>query len=365
MKNLALKKLDWYIIKKFIGTYFFALLIIIIIVIVFDLSEKINYFVDNEAPLHAIIFDYFANFIPYIINMYSPMFVFITVIFFTSKLAANTEIIAMLSTGVSFSRLMVPYMISAAFIAIFSLSLSLYVIPPANKVRLDFENKYIKAKASLASNRNVHYQLQPGEFVYIESFSTWNNTAYSFTLETIEKDKIKSKISAETAEWDSTFNGWNLHNYFVRNYDEYGNEHVVAGRSRDTVISLTLDDFIRRSNVVESLNINELNELIDTQHLRGDKSVDYSLIEKNTRYAMPFSAFILTIMGVSLSSKKRRGGIGFNIGIGVGLSFSYILFQRFSEMFVRTDTLTPIVAIWLPNVVFAIIVIFMYRMAPK
>ena len=144
MKNLALKKLDWYIIKKFIGTYFFALLIIIIIVIVFDISEKINYFVDNEAPLHAIIFDYFANFIPYIINMYSPMFVFITVIFFTSKLAANSEIIAMLSTGVSFSRLMVPYMISAAFIAIFSLSLSLYVIPPANKVRLDFENKYIK-----------------------------------------------------------------------------------------------------------------------------------------------------------------------------------------------------------------------------
>ena len=317
MKFKGLKILDWYIIKKFIGTYFFALLIIIGIVIIFDISEKIDDFVDKSAPLHAIIFDYYCNFIPYIVNMFSPLFVFITVIFFTSKLAANSEIIAMLSGGVSFGRLMVPYMISATFIAILSLALGTYVIPPANRHRLDFEQQYIKSTKYYNSTRNIHYQLNPGEFVYVESFSAWNNTAYRFTLESIEDNKIVSKLSAETAAWDSTINGWDLKNYFIREYDRFGNETVTTGRKKDTIINLTLEDFYRRKNVVETLNYKKLDDLIELQKTRGDKMVKYALIEKNTRLAMPFSAFILTIMGVALSSKRRRGGIGMNIGIGI------------------------------------------------
>ncbi|MFA5324869.1 MAG: LptF/LptG family permease [Bacteroidales bacterium] len=364
MKKPEIKILDKYIIKKFIGTYFFALIIIIGIVIIFDISEKIDDFVLKEAPLSEIIFKYYFNFIPFILNTFSPLFVFITVIFFTSKLASNSEIIAILSGGISFKRLMFPYMISATLIAILSMVLGLYIIPPANKQRLDFEQQYIKSTKYYNANRNIHYQLAKNEFVYLESFSSWNNTAYRFTLETIKDNQIVSKLTAETAAWDTTFNGWKLKNYFIRDYHG-ASEQIRTGKEIDTVLTLTLEDFYRRKNVVESLSYKDLNKLIDMQKLRGDKMVKYAQIEKNSRLAMPFSAFILTLMGVALSSKKRRGGIGLNLGIGIALSFSYILFMRFSQMFVHTGTLPPEIALWLPNFLYALIAIVLYRAAPK
>lgn len=361
--NFKITTIDKYIIKKFIGTYFFALLLIIGIVIIFDISEKIDDFVDNEAPLKVIIFNYYSNFIPYFMNMFSPMFVFIAVIFFTSKLAANSEIIAILAGGISFKRLMYPYMLSAFAIAAFSLALNLFVIPPANKGRLAFEHEYIKKKYE-NTGRNLHYQISPGNFMYVESFTKWNNTARNFTLETIDKQKIKSKLSAESAQWDSTKHCWKLKNYHLRQY--IGNSEIIkTGESLDTALVITVDDFYRKKNVVETLNYVELNDLIEMQQLRGDQMVKYALIEKHTRFAMPFSAFILTIIGVSLSSKKRRGGIGLNIGVGIALSFSYILFLRFSQMFVHTGTLPPSIALWLPNFIFAIVAVFLYRIAPK
>ena len=361
--NYHITILDRYIIRKFIGTYFFALLLIIGIVIIFDISEKIDDFVDKNAPLNEIIFNYYANFIPYFMNTFSSLFVFITVIFFTSKLASNTEIIAILAGGVSFKRLMYPYFISASFIAIFSLLLNLFIIPPANKGRLDFEAKYIK-KQFQNENRNMHYQISPGTFMYAESFSTWNNTIYKFTLESIKGHTLESKLSAETAIWDSTKTLWKLNNYVLRKF-VHGSEIVSTGKSLDTAIVITVNDFYRRKNVVESLNYIQLNKLIKMQKMRGDQMVKYALIEKNTRFAIHFSAFILTLIGVSLSSRKRRGGIGMNIGIGLALGFSYILFMRFSQMFVYTDTLPPFIALWLPNVIYAVIAVFLYRIAPK
>lgn len=361
--NFNITILDRYIIKKFIGTYFFAILLIIGIVIIFDISEKIDDFVEKEAPLKEIIFNYYSNFIPYFMNMFSPLFVFITVIFFTSKLAANSEIVAILAGGISFKRLMYPYFISAAAIAAFSLLLNLFVIPPANKGRLAFEAKYIKKKFE-NTNRNMHYQISPGTFLYAESFSTWNNTAYKFTLESLKDHKITSKLSAETAVWDSTKSCWRLNNYHLRKY--IGESEIIqTGRTLDTAIVITIDDFYRKKNIVEQLNYMQLNELIETQQMRGDQMVKYALIEKHTRVALPFSAFILTLIGVSLSSQKRRGGIGMNIGIGIALSFSYILFLRFSQMFVHTGALPPAIALWLPNVFYAIIAAFLYRVAPK
>ena len=362
--DFRIKKLDRYIILKFIVTYLVALLMIIFIVIIFDISEKIDDFVDKEAPLKAIIFQYYLNFIPYFINMFSPLFVFITVIFFTSKLAANSEIIAMLSGGVSFGRLMYPYFLSALFIFALSFSLNNFIIPSANERRHVFEEQYIKGKKFYNTDRNIHYQIAPGQFVYVESFSTWNNTAYKFSLESIEDGHLVSKLSADQAVWDSTTNGWRLKNYALRDYST-SRQKVEFGSSMDTVISLKVDDFYRRKNTVETLTYSELNDLIDMQKMRGDSMVKYSLIEKNTRIAVPFSAFILTIMGVSLSSRKRRGGIGLNLGIGVALSFSYILFMRFSQMFVITDTLPPWLALWLPNIIFAVIAAVLYRIAPK
>lgn len=362
--NLRITTIDRYIIKKFIGTYFFTILLIMGIVIIFDISEKIDDFVDKEAPLRAIIVDYYFNFIPYFMNMFSPLFVFIAVIYFTSKLASHSEIISMLSGGISFSRLMYPYFISSLFIVMFSLTLSLFIIPSANKQRLDFEQKYIIGGRYYNTNRNIHYQIAPKEFVYVESFSTWNNTAFRFTLESIKDNQIVSKISAETAVWDTTFKGWTLNKYFIREYTKNG-EIIKSGNKLDTIISLNLDDFYRRENSVEALKYNELNDLINMQKMRGDSMIKYALIEKNTRFSVPFSAFILTLIGVSLSSRKRRGGIGLNLGIGIALSFSYILFLRFSQMFVITDTLPPSIALWLPNYLYLIIAVFLYRIAPK
>ena len=366
MKIPGIKKLDWYIIKKFIGTYIFTLLIVILIVIIFDLSEKIDKFAEQNVPLKEIVFQYYGGFIPWILNSFSPLFVFIAAIFFTSQLTSHSEIIAMLTSGVSFKRLMVPYLASAAFIFAFSMIMGLYIIPPANQHRLDFENKYIKQQRLINQTRNIHYQIAPGQFVYVEQFSPWANTAYRFTLETIDvkSGELKSKVSAESAVWDSTFSGWKLHNYYERNF--YGESEVVkAGRIKDTVIDLTVKDFYRRKNIVESLTQKDLNEMIRVQEMRGDATVKYSLIEKHNRIAMPFSAFVLTVMAVALSSRKKRGGTGINIGIGLALSFSYILFQRFSQMFVHTGVMPPGLAMWVPNIIYAVIAYVLYRIAPK
>lgn len=361
---IGLKKLDFYIMKKFILTFFAAILLIIGIVIIIDISEKIGDFVAKEAPLHAIVFDYYLNFIPYFMNMYSPMFVFITVIFFTSRMAADSEIVAILSCGVSYHRMMVPYLVSALLIAALSLSLSLWVIPHSNEVRLEFEKQYVKRRTTTAG-RNIHYKLGDNKFVYVESFSIWNNTAYGFSLETVDNDRIVSKISAESAVWDSIDGSWRLKNYFIREYGDGLQDRVRQGSQIDTVIDLSVEDFRRSRNTVEELPQKELNELIRVQKGRGDANVMYAQIELHTRFALPFSAFILTIIGVSLSSKKRRGGIGWNIGIGIALGFSYILFLRFSQMFVYTGLLPPGIALWMPNFIFAVIAVVIYRLAPK
>ena len=359
-----LKKLDIYIIRKFILTFFIAIILIIGIVIIFDISEKIDDFVSLHAPIKAVIMDYYLNFVPYFMNMFSPLFVFITVIFFTSMMASNSEIIAILSCGISYRRMMVPYMVSAALIAVISLALSLFVIPQSNATRVKFEAKYTKHHG-VNINQNIHYQLSPGQFVYVQSFSTWDNTAYMFTLESIKDNKLVSKLSANTATWDSTSSAWKLNRYFERNFTNGLEDHVTRGEAKDTVIKLSVEDFYRNNKTVETLSYRNLNELIRTQRSRGDSNVMYALIEKHTRFALPFSAFILTIMGVSLSSRKRRGGIGWNIGIGIALSFSYILFLRFSQMFVYTGTMPPGVAIWLPNFIFAIVAGVLYKMAQK
>lgn len=361
---LRLKKLDYYIMKKFIVTFFMAIVLIIGIVIIFDISEKIDGFVSKEAPLKAIIFDYYLNFIPYFMNMYSPLFVFITVIFFTSRMTADSEVIAILSCGVSYHRMMVPYMVSALLISLLSLGLNLWVIPRANVERLKFENQYVK-KRSPGTGRDIHYKLGDNRFVYVESFSTWNNTAYNFTLEEIRDEKLVSKLSAESAAWDSTSGSWKLKNWFVREYGAGLEDRITSGRQKDTVLSLTVDDFYRNKKTVEQLPQSKLNELIRVQKQRGDKMVMYAQIERHTRYALPFSALILTIIGVALSTKKRRGGIGWNIGLGIALGFSYILFLRFSQMFVFTDTLPPGIALWLPNLIFAVIAAVIYHLAPK
>ena len=366
MIDLRPKKLDIYIMKKFILTFFMSLVLIIGIVIIFDISEKIDDFVAKNAPLKLIIFDYYVNFVPYYVNMFSPLFVFITVIFFTSRMAANSEIVAILSCGVSYHRMMVPYMASATIIAMLSLGLNLYVIPKSNEIRVKFEHEYLKnGRKNDRDIDNLHYQLSPGIFVYVQDFNKWNATAHDFTLEHIVDNKLVSKTTAEKAQWDSVKQAWTLRNYFTRTYTDGLENYIEKGASKDTVIDLTVKDFYVNKKTVQTLSQDDLIGLIHTQKMRGDASVMYSQIELHTRFALPFSAFILTIIGVSLSSRKKRGGIGLNIGLGIALSFSYILFLKFSEMFVYTNTLPASIALWVPNVLFAFIAAFLYKRAPK
>ncbi|MDR3350866.1 MAG: LptF/LptG family permease [Prevotellaceae bacterium] len=355
--------LDRYIIRKFIGAYLLSLTLIAVVIIIFDISEKIQSFVEKEAPLRAIIFDYYLNFIPYLVNMFSSLFVFITVILFTSQMASHSEIIAILSGGMSFRRLMYPYFISASFICALSLALNLFVIPPANAKRLAFEEQYV-VSPFYNSNRNMHFQVDTGTFVYMESFVTWNNTAQQFSIEKFSENKLLSKISAGSAKWDEEKQTWKLSNYVKRTLQEQG-EVIERGGEMEMSINLNAADLKRRQNFTESMDYTELNKYIALLKQRGDKSIKYALIQKNTRIAVPFSAFILTLIGVSLSSRKVRGGIGLKIGIGLALSFSYILFLRFSEMFVHAGFLPPAIALWAPNVLYAIVAILLYRIAPK
>ncbi len=361
---IGLRKLDWYIIRKFLVTFFMALLLLAVIIVIFDVSEKIEDFVRKDAPMKEIIVDYYLGFIPYFMNMYSPLFVFLTVIFFSSKMTQDSEIVAMLSSGISFHRLMVPYLVSAALIMLLSMGLGMWVIPHQVGRKVDFEQKYIP-RMKVKIGHDMHYKLEDDHFVYLESFSAYNNTAYNFTLEDLSSGTLRSKITAESAQYDTLTGRWKLRNWFIRDYDEGLGDHVRSGRQMDTVLSLTREDFFLNKYTITRLNEAELERLIRTQIQRGDASVNAALIEKNNRTAMPVSSIILTIIAVSLCTKKKRGGMGWNLAAGTALGFSYILFQQFSEMFVATDTLPASIAIWLPNYIYAIIAAVLYIKAPK
>ena len=363
---IGIRKLDGYIIRKFLVTFFMAILFLAAITIIFDISEKIEDFVRQDVPVKSIIFDYYVNFLPYFINKYAPMFVFLTVIFFTSKMTQDSEVVAILSSGISYHRLMVPYLLSATLIALISLWMSMWIIPHANEKRVDFEMKYNSfMKAQVKQGRNMHYKLEDNRFVFFESFSAYNNTAYNFSLEDLSGGRLTSKLQAESAQFDTTTGVWKLRNYIIRDYDEGMQDHIRTGRQLDTALSLTRDDFFINRFTIEKLNERDLRKLIRTQIRRGDASVNRAQIEMHNRYAMPVSVLILTIIGVSLCTKKKRGGMGWNLAAGTALGFSYILFMQFSEMFVITDTLPAKIAIWLPNYLYAAIAAVLYIKAPK
>lgn len=364
LKKLHLRIIDWYIIRKFLGTFVYSILLIIAIAVVFDVAEKIDDFVESQAPLKAIIFDYYLNFIPYFAILYSNLFTFIAVVFFTSKLAYRTEIIAILSSGISYRRMLWPYMIGATMIALFSYAFLNYVVPNANKVRLDFEEHYVHNKPVSYNYRNIHKQVFPGVVIYMETYSNLSNTAYKFSIEKYVEGKLVSKLMADYMVWDSVKNKWSVRNYYIRNIDGL-RENIIKGVSLDTNLNITPADFRRRVNVVESMNKRELDDFIQEQRLQGGENLEAYLIEKYKRVAQPFSTYILTIIGVCVSSRKSRGGTGLHIGIGMAFCFSYIVFMQFSSQFAISGTLNPLLAVWIPNILYAGIAYYLYRLAPK
>jgi len=363
--KFRIKLIDIYIIRKFLGTFFFSLALILTIAVVFDFAEKIDNFMEKEAPVKAIIFDYYMNFIPYFAMLFAPLFVFISVIFFTSKMAVNTEIIAILNSGMSFRRMMWPYFLSSFVIALFTFLLTNFVIPRANLTRIDFEDKYYRSSNRKVTVENIHRQVYKNVYVYMGSFNPLSMRGQNFTIEKFnDSGRLVSKLSSATVTFDTTKNKWRATNYFLRELN--GNDETITkGKSIDTTLIISPKDFSRDPGFVSTMTYRELDDYIKVLKLQGSDELKLFLIEKHRRYASPFAVFILTLIGVTLSSKKVRGGIGMNIGMGLVLSFSYILFLQFASQFSLKGSLGPGLAMWIPNLIYVVIGLVLYRLAPK
>lgn len=359
-----LKKIDIYIIKKFLGTFFFTLLLIICVIIVFDLSEKLEDFIEREAPIRAIAFDYYLNFIPYFANMFSPLFIFISVIFFTSKMASNSEIVAILSGGISFRRMLRPYMICALVLASLSYYLNNFLIPDANKKRLAFEEVYYRNKLRNFS-QDIHMKINDRTFIYMSNFVVDLNLGNNFSIERFnEKGELEYKLLSDNVKWDSTISKWSITNYVERHIDGL-NETITKGVRKDTTLNLKPEEFKRRNSYITTMNFFELNDFIKEQKFKGSQQIVIYELEKQQRGAYPFATFILTIIGVSISSRKVRGGIGLHIGIGLLISFSYILFMQVSSTFAINSGFPAVIAVWIPNLLYGILALYLLKKAPK
>lgn len=355
------KTIDRYIIRKFLGTYVFAIILLLAIVVIFDINEKLDAFL--KAPLHTTIVDYFLNFIPYFANQFAPLFTFIAVIFFTSKLAMHNEIVAMLSSGMSFRRLLRPYMVSAAVIAAASFVLSAYIIPPANVKRINYTNTYVKNKR-VDYGANIMLMVAPNEIAYINRYDNITKTGIRFSLESFDKDKrLVSRLTATSIRWDTLYN-WRVNDYVIRDFRD-GREYISKGMSLDTIIPFEPRDFLIAVNDCEKMTTPALARYVERQKERGVANIRTFEVEYHRRFAMTAAAFILTIIGMSLSSRKVKGGMGLNIGIGLVLSFGYILFMTVTQTFALSGLTSAMVAMWIPNVLFSLIALVLYIRARR
>lgn len=361
-----LKRLDKHIIGKFIGTYFFAIALIISISIVFDFNENLSKFSQYNAPWQAIIFDYYANFVPYFANLFSPLFVFIAVIFFTSKMAGNSEIIAIISAGVSFRRLMRPYMISCVLISTLSFVLAAYVIPKGNVVKQNFESMYKNKKKNTQAD-NVQIQVERGVIAYIQHYDNERKQGYGFFLDKFENKKLVSHMTANSIQYDTIADSkyhWKALGWKIREMRGM-KETITSGSSLDTLIQMEPIDLVFSKGQQETFTSPQLKEYISKQIDRGSKNIVQYEVEYHKRIASSFASFILTTIGVSLSSRKRKGGMGMYLGIGLALSFTYIMLQTISATFAINVGAPAALAAWMPNIIFSFIAFFCYKQAPK
>jgi lipopolysaccharide export system permease protein len=334
------------------------------VIIVFDLSERLEEFIDKEAPIKAILFDYYLNYIPYLANMMSPLFIFISVIFFTSKMASNSEIVAILSSGVSFSRLLRPFLICAFILAGLSYFFNNFLIPDANKKRIAFEELYYRNKLTNYT-QNIHMKINERTFIYMSNFVVDLNLGNNFSMERFnENGELEYKLLSDNVKWDSLTNKWSITNYTERYIDGL-QETIKKGIKKDTLINLKPEEFKRRNNYVTTMNFFELNDFIEEQTFKGSQQIVNFELERQQRSSYPFATIILTLIGVSVSSRKVRGGIGLHIGIGLLISFSYILFMQVSATFALNSGVPAIIAVWIPNIIYGCLAAFLLKKAPK
>jgi lipopolysaccharide export system permease protein len=358
-----IKIIDWYIIKKYLGTFSFTLAIFTVIIVIFDVSEKLDDFLRHQAPISEIIFSYYAGFIPFYLNFLSPLINFIAVIFFTAKMADQTEIVPILSSGVSFKRFLRPYVIASTIIFVVTLIFNLFIIPETNQLKIDFENTYIDPKSD-NSKMFTHMQIDKESYVYIENFDNNQKVGYKFMLEKFSGNNLKEKLIADKITWDSLKLKWKIENYTIRKIDGL-KENMISGTIKDTTLDMRPKDFEIYDNIYQAMNMRELNNRIKKEEIRGTGVMVDLQLEKYKRFVYPFSAYILTLMGVSLSSRKVRGGIGLPLGVGIILSFTYILFIQFTTMFALKGGLPPLIAVIIPNIIFGILGVYLLIKAPK
>ncbi len=363
MEGKWLKTLDRYIIRKFLGTFFFAISYIIVIVIIFDISERIDDFLEKSVPLKDIIFDYYLNFIPYFINLFSSLITFIAVIFFTSKMSSRTEVVPILGSGISYNRFLRPYLISAMVLALVNFSLANFIIPYTNVRLVNFENTYLK-NPNKGSEVDIHMQVSPGEFIYMESYDKLEDVGFKFTLEKIGEQGLTYKLSGDEIRWNPVNKQWHITKYFTRTIQGM-KETLSFGKGLDTTLNFTPSDFKVTIANAKTLKFTQLRKFIEKEKMRGAENVLEFEVEKHKRIAFPFATIVLTFIGVPLSSKKVRGGIGMHLGAGLGICFSYILIMQISTTFAIYSNLSAWVAVWIPNVVFSLIGLFLLKRAPK
>jgi len=363
LSSIMFSIIDRYIIKKYLSTFVFTMAIFTVVMVIFDISERLDDFLKYNAPMDKIIFEYYAGFIPFYLNFLCPLINFIAVIFFTSKMADQTEIVPILSAGYSFNRLLRPYIFSATLIFAVSFVFNLYIIPKTNKMKIGFENVYVKP---LKDNTKVstHMQIDKNSYVYIDNFDNNSKIGYKFVLEKFKGDTLLEKMIAERITWDSVTTKWKIHDYTNRIINGL-HERMDKGTVKDTTLDMKPSDFELYDNIFTAMDTKELDERIHKEEIRGTGMMTDLKLEKYKRYVYPFSAFVLTLMGVALSSKKVRGGIGLSLGIGIGLSFTYIVFIQFATMFSLKGGLPPLIAVLIPNITFLIIAIYLAIKAPK
>ncbi|MDQ1139589.1 LptF/LptG family permease [Pedobacter agri] len=359
------KIIDQYIIGKYLGTFVYTLAIFVIIIVVFDLSEKMDDFMKSGLSFWGVLTKYYAGSIPFYVNMLSPLINFIAVIFFTAKMADQTEIVPILSGGVSFNRFLFPYFVSATVIFSANLVSNLYILPYTNTLKNSFENTYVK-RNDPSTKSNIHMKLDNKTYIYIESFDNKTNYGYRFTLDNFNGDVMVKKIVADNIKWDSLKRKWQLSNYSIRKIDGLKESMIYGnGKVKDTILDMRPDDFSAYDNVVQNLSTKELSEKIQKEKIRGTGIMNDLEFEKFKRYLHPLSAYILTLIGVALSSRKVRGGVGVSLGIGIFISFAYIVFNQFTQMFSTKGGFPPFIAVLLPTIVFGTLGIYLLRKAPK
>jgi lipopolysaccharide export system permease protein len=358
-----LKIIDKYILKRYLGTFVVMLLLFIPIGIVIDVAEKINKILESKVPFKAVAIYYF-DFTIYFANLLFPIFLFLSVIWFTSKLANNTEIIAILSSGISFSRFLRPYIIGASIVSIFALLMGFFLVPKASKGFNDFRYTYLKNNAEIRENSNVFRQISDDEFIYVSNFNSVSKTAFNFTLEKFKGEKLDYKIFASRLKWNEKDSTYTMYGYQKRKVGPL-NDILEKAEKKDTVFNFELEDLTPVIYIAETLTLPELNKFIDKEKARGNANINTYLVVLYRKYSLPVTAFILTIIAVSVSSMKRRGGMGVNLAIGIVLAFTYIFFDKIFGTMAEKSSIPPLVAVWFPNIVFGILAIYLLRNAKR